>query len=101
MIRLREKVQQYAEDMNVAPRAVGVKGYRSRWGSCHSDGRLYFNWRIIIATHSVVDYLVVHELCHLVHGDHSKKFWKLVQDMLPDYQERRDWLRTNGRGLTL
>ena len=99
LIRLREKVQRYANKINVSPRSVGVKGYKSRWGSCHSDGRLYFNWRIIIAPHPVVDYLVVHELAHLVHGNHSKKFWRVVGSVFPDYQEGRDWLRVNGRGL--
>jgi predicted metal-dependent hydrolase len=98
-VRLREKVVRFAKQMNVAPRSVGVKGYTSRWGSCHSDGRLYFNWRIIMAPHSVIDYVVVHELAHLVHGNHSKKFWKLVESILPDYTERKAWLNLKGRGL--
>lgn len=98
-IRLREKVLRYAEQMNVAPGSVGVKGYTSRWGSCHSDGRLYFNWRLIIAPHSVVDYVVVHELAHLVQGNHSKKFWRVVESVLPDYVEQKKWLKLNGREL--
>ena len=60
--RLRDKAKRYAKQMGVEPFSVGVKGYKSRWGSCHSDGRIYFNWRIIVAPHSVVDYVVVHEL---------------------------------------
>lgn len=98
-VRLREKVVRFAKQMKIAPTTVGVKGYTSRWGSCHSDGRLYFNWRIIMAPHSVVDYVVVHELAHLVHGNHSKKFWKLVESILPDYTERKKWLNLKGRGL--
>jgi predicted metal-dependent hydrolase len=62
-------------------------------------GKLYCNWRTIIAPHSIVDYVVVHKLlCHLVHGDHSKKFWKLLETILPDYVERKEWLKVNGRG---
>ena len=85
--------------MGVNPASAGVKGYKSRWGSCHSDGRVYFNWRIIVAPHSIVDYVVAHELCHLVHHDHSKKFWKLLGTIIPDYAERKEWLKVNGRGL--
>jgi predicted metal-dependent hydrolase len=72
IVRLRQKVKRYAKQMGISPASVGVKGYKSRWGSCHSDGRIYFNWRIIVAPHSVVDYVVVHELCHLLQHDHSK-----------------------------
>ena len=65
--------------MGVAPASVGIKGYKSRLGTCHSDGRVYFNWRIIMAPHAVVDYVIVHELSHLVHHDHSKNFWNHVE----------------------
>jgi predicted metal-dependent hydrolase len=99
--RLRQKTRRYADQMNVSPVSVGVKDYRSRWGSCHTDGRIFFNWRIIIAPHSIVDYVVIHELCHLVHDDHSKKFWKLLGSVLPDYTERKEWLKVNGSGLNL
>ncbi len=99
--RLQEKVRLYAGKTGVSPISVGVKGYNSRWGSCHSDGRIFFNWRIIIAPHSVVDYVVVHELCHLVHHNHSKKFWRLVETILPDYTERKGWLKLNGERLKI
>jgi len=98
-VRLRQKTRRYADKMNVSPVSVGVKDYRSRWGSCHTDGRIFFNWRIIIAPHSVVDYVVVHELCHLVHDDHSRKFWRLLGSVIPDYVERKEWLKVNGSSL--
>ncbi|MCI5165336.1 MAG: M48 family peptidase [Candidatus Electrothrix sp. GM3_4] len=98
-LRLREKTKRYAERLLVAPVSVGIKEYRARWGSCHADGRIYYNWRIIAAPHSVVDYVVVHELCHLVHPDHSPRFWKLLATILPDYTERKAWLKVNGGGL--
>ena len=81
--------------MNVSPLSVDVKDYKSRWGGCHFDGRIYYNWKIIIAPHSIVDYVVVHELCHLVYDDHSMKFWKLLGSVLPDYGKRKEWLKNN------
>ena len=101
VVRLRQKTIRHAKQMNVYPVSVGIKDYKSRWGSCHTDGRIYYNWRVIIAPHSIVDYVVVHELCHLVHGDHSKKFWKLVGSIIPDYAERKQWLKVNGSGLRI
>jgi hypothetical protein len=99
VVRLRQKTKRYAKQMNISPVSVGIKDYKSRWGSCHTDGRIFYNWRVIIAHHSIVDYVVVHELCHLVHGDHSKNFWKLVSSIIPDYVERKQWLKVNGSGL--
>ncbi len=98
-VRLQEKTVRYAAKMAVVPASVGVKNYRSRWGSCYTDGRIYYNWRIIAAPHSVVDYVVVHELCHLVHPDHSQRFRHLLATVLPDYPERKTWLKINGAGL--
>lgn len=97
--RLGEKVACYATQLGVTPTRAGIKSYRSHWGSCHRDGRVYFNWRIIMAPHAVVDYLVVHELCHLVHHNHSPAFWQLVASILPDYREAKIWLKTNGQAL--
>jgi len=81
--------------------SVDVKSYRSRWGSCHKDGRVYFNWRIIMAPHSVVDYVVVHELCHLVYHNHSAAYWKLVEHSYSDFRNAKTWLKMNGLSLTL
>lgn len=96
---LQEKVHRFSQQLGVTPSSAGIKGYKSRLGTCHSDGRVYFNWRIIMAPHAVVDYVVVHELSHLRHHNHSKKFWKCVERALPDYHERKTWLRANGLGL--
>jgi len=101
IFRLRDKTRRYARQMNVSPVSVDVKVYKSRWGSCFSDRRIYYNWRIIIAPHSIVDYVVVHELSHLTHGDHSKKFWQLVESIIPDYADRKEWLKINGSGLKI
>jgi len=101
VIRLRQKTIRYAKQMGLVPVAVGLKDYSSRWASCHTDSKIYFNWKIIIAPHSIVDYVVVHELCHLVHPDHSKQFWKLLETVLPDYKERKEWLKVNGSRLKI
>jgi len=96
---LIERTAWYAARMQVTPASVGIKSYRSRWGSCHADGRIYFNWRIITAPPSIVDYVVVHELCHLVHHNHSPDYWHLVESIMPEYRDARGWLKQHGHGL--
>jgi len=90
-----------AEELGRHPAHVGIKSYRSRWGSCHSDGRIYFNWRLAMAPLDVVDYVVAHELCHLLHHNHSPDFWNEVSKLFPDFKEQRRWLRHNGRLLEI
>ncbi len=70
-------------------------------GKLHKQGNISLNWRIVLAPTSIIDYVVAHELCHLVHHNHSKEFWKLLQSIFPDYKERKEWLRVNGGLLTL
>jgi len=98
-LHLTKRTTWYTARMHVAPASVGIKSYRSRWGSCHADGRIYFNWRIIMAPPSIVDYVVVHELCHLVHHNHSPDYWHLVESIMPEYRDARDWLKQHGHGL--
>jgi len=83
------------------PALVGVKAYKSRWGSCHHDGRIYLNWRLIMAPEQIIDYVMLHELCHLIHANHSRDFWALVQSLAPDYNEAKNWLKINGLTLAL
>ena len=99
--RIEERVTHYMRIIGVTPRAVRIKSLRSRWGSCSTRGIINFAWNIILAPEPVLDYLVVHELCHLVHLDHSAEYWKLVEKFLPEYRERRKWLRENGQSLTV
>ena len=81
--------------------SVGINTFKSRWGSCDNRGLVQFNWKVIIAPSRVVDYLVVHELCHLKQHNHSPKFWKCVESVFPDYQECKEWLKMNGRTLEI
>lgn len=79
-----------------SPNRVVIKTQNSRWGSCSSKANLNFNWKIIMAPLAVLDYVVVHEMCHLIYLNHSRDYWNLVGSILPDYKERKDWLRKNG-----
>lgn len=91
-----ERVEYYKESIGVNPTKITVKEQKKRWGSCTSKGHILFNWRCIMAPIEIIDYLVVHEMCHLVHMNHSKAFWGLVESILPDYKERRAWLKKYG-----
>lgn len=96
--RFTEKVERYAKVIGVQPASVGVKTFKSRWGSCNVKGEILFHWKVIFAPHRIVDYVVVHELCHLKHHDHSQAFWKSVERVVPDYLECKEWLKKNGAG---
>ena len=100
-IKFNEKVKRYADIMNVKYNSVGIKSYKSRWGSCSAEGDITFNWKVIMAPNRIVDYVVVHELCHLIHHDHSPKFWREVERFMPDYLECKEWLKHNGSFLDL
>lgn len=80
---------------------ITVRGQKTRWGSCSSRGTLSFNWKLMLAPPAILDYVVVHELCHLTHMNHSREFWQAVERVLPDYKERRRWLREHGDELHL
>jgi predicted metal-dependent hydrolase len=93
---IADRVNFYLPTVGESPTRITIKEQRKRWGSCSSLGRLNFNWRIIMLPQSVLDYIVVHELCHLVHHNHSRDFWNLVGSILSDYQECKQWLKLNG-----
>lgn len=91
--RLEERLAHYAGIIGVEFNRFRVRNLQSRWGSCSSKKNLNFTWQIVMAPLDVLDYVVVHELCHLVHLNHSPEFWGLVESVLPDYMERRRRLR--------
>lgn len=88
-----ERCAYFSERLGLAPSAVKVRLYKSRWGSCTTRGAVHFNWLLMMAPPEVLDYVVVHELCHLRHFDHSPAFWALVASVLPDYQTHNLWLK--------
>ena len=81
--------------------SITIRDQKSRWGSCSSRGTLSFNYRLIFAPPKVLDYVVVHELCHLTHMNHSKDFWNLVETIMPEYRVYKSWLREHGQELNL
>lgn len=97
----RERTSKIGEKYGLIPDYVAIKDYKSRWGSCFSDGRIYYNWRLILAPENIMDYVIAHELCHLKEANHSKRFWLLVETMVPEWRSRRKWLRINGHALNI
>jgi predicted metal-dependent hydrolase len=96
---LDERVRFYASQHGFEYKKIGITSARTRWGSCSASGSLNFSWRLIMAPLEIVDYVVVHELVHTVVHNHSRQFWQRVEMILPDYKERRMWLRKNGQPL--
>tara|TARA_B100000963_G_C22604205_1_gene661657 strand:- start:1195 stop:1938 length:744 start_codon:yes stop_codon:yes gene_type:complete len=94
--RLEEKVIKYSEIIRVCPREIKVRNYKTRWGSCDKEGRLTFNFHLIKAPHSIVDYVVIHELCHIIQPNHSKFFWNEVAKYDSLFKVNKKWLKENG-----
>lgn len=92
---LRQRVNYHAMRAEVHYSSLKITGALSRWGSCSSDGRLCFTWRLVMAPVEMIDYVVVHELSHIGHPDHSKAFWQRVGSLMPDYAAHREWFRQN------
>lgn len=93
------RVSYYIQFTGGSYERITIRGQRTRWGSCSSRGTLSFNWRLMLAPPKVLDYVVVHELCHLTHMDHSTAFWNAVAEVMPDYKVYRNWLKEHGREL--
>ena len=89
-------IEEEAPVLGVEPKRVQIRDQRSRWGSCSTRGTLSFNWRLVLAPLEVLDYVVVHELCHLREPNHSRRFWKLVEARRPAWRLQRDWLHEHG-----
>ena len=99
--KLQEKVKRFAPIVGVEPSGIGIKTFKSRWGSCTAKGKVEFNWLIMMAPNRMADYVVIHELCHLIRHDHSPAFWTEVARVMPEYKKCREWLRENGERLKM
>jgi predicted metal-dependent hydrolase len=95
------RVEKYAQEQQLNFTSIRITSARTRWGSCSSSGGLNFSWRLVMAPLEVIDYVVVHELAHLIIRNHSKAFWAEVARMLPAYNQQRLWLKKNGHRLSL
>jgi len=98
--RIRERVDHFHTMTGGEYGRIAVRAQRSRWGSCSSKHNLNFNWRLILAPPGCLDYVVVHELCHLTEFNHSPRFWAMVERVMPDFRVWKDYLKINGKGLT-
>jgi predicted metal-dependent hydrolase len=88
-----------AERLGRAPAGITMRDTRSRWGSCSADGKLSFSWRLVMAPEHVLDYVVAHEVAHLVEKNHGSRFWELVADLTGDAETARAWLNAHGARL--
>ena len=94
---LIKRTAYYANKMNLSYGKITLKDQKTCWGSCSGNRNLNFNWKLLLMPPSILDYVVVHELAHLIHMNHSADFWAVVGSIVPDYKECRKWLKENGR----
>ncbi len=98
---LTQKTKALCERHKFHVNAITVRETRSKWGHCTAQGNIQYNWKILLAPESVVDYLVAHEVCHLKHHNHSQTYWQLVENVFPDFDRERLWLKHQGFRLVL
>ncbi|MFA6408599.1 MAG: SprT family zinc-dependent metalloprotease [Gammaproteobacteria bacterium] len=98
---IRARVLYFAELTNLHPKKITITSAKKRWGSCSGKNNLCFSWRLILAPLEIVDYVVAHEMSHILEKNHSKHFWQKVQNIMPDYKKKRLWLKKNSNSLTL
>ena len=91
--KIEERVNRFAPLIGKWPVSIKIKNQEKRWGSCSRGGIIRFNWKIVMAPISVMDYVIAHELCHLIYPHHSIQFWQKVQSIIPDYEKKRHWLK--------
>ncbi len=94
---IKVRCRYYAPVMGVSYGTVTIREQKTRWGSCSTKGNLNFNWKLVLMPPEILDYVVVHELAHRIQMNHSAAFWAEVGKILPDYKERRQWLKVNGQ----
>ena len=98
---ITEKVNLYSQKIGVSYSRISLKSVTSIWGSCSPTNRLSFNRKLVMAPHAVVDYVVIHEVAHMVHRNHGQAFWNLVSQHDHEYQSHRRWLKQNHHLLTI
>lgn len=99
--KINERLKLYSAKLGVTPSKLVIKDQKMRWGTCTDQHAIYINWRVMMAPMRVIDYVLVHELAHIKYSNHSSEYWQFVRSILPDYEDRKDWLRVNGPLLTL
>jgi predicted metal-dependent hydrolase len=100
-LKINERLAIYQKTVRKLPVKVEIRELPTRWASCTPDGNIYFNWKCVMAPVVVLDYLIIHELVHLEHPNHSRAFWDKVSAVCPNYQEHESWLKRNGVRMTI
>lgn len=98
-VLITARAEHWSDALGIPYGRIAIRSQRTRWGSCSAKGNLNFNWRLAAAPAAVLDYVVIHELCHLRELNHSRDFWEHVRAACPDYKSRRRWLRDNTAAL--
>lgn len=98
---IEERIGSYQKQLKVKPKAIDIVESKTKWGSCSSNKNLTFNYRLAMAPIEVIDYVIIHELCHLLHMNHDRSFWRRVGSIMPDYKEKEEFLARHGRFMTL
>jgi predicted metal-dependent hydrolase len=100
-IHFSARISELAPRLNVQPKVLRISGARTRWGSCSTRGTVSLSWRLIMAPHTIIDYVIIHEMIHLRHPNHSAQFWAEVEKHYPDHKAAKLWLKNNGAALSL
>lgn len=96
---IRDRIPVYSKLIGRSPQRVTIREQKTRWGSCSAKGSINLNWKLVMAPPEVLDYVIIHELCHMRHMNHSSKYWDVVGGIMPEYEVIRRWLKTNGHKL--
>jgi predicted metal-dependent hydrolase len=98
---VEKSISQYQSHFKLKPRDIRISDSQTTWGTCDTRQRLTFNWRLAMAPGEVIDYVVVHEMCHMIHMNHDRSFWRLVGKIMPDYKEKEIWLASSNWKMTV
>lgn len=96
---LASLTEYWAEKIGVSYGRISIRGQKTRWGSCSSKGNLNYNYLLMLCPDDVIEYVVIHELCHRIYMNHSKRFWEKIEEFCPNYRQARKWLKQNGNSL--
>jgi predicted metal-dependent hydrolase len=98
---VEKSVSNYQSHFKTKPRSIRISDSKKTWGTCDSNFHLTFNWRLAMAPLEVIDYVVVHEMCHMIHLNHDRSFWRIVGKIMPDYKEKENWLAFSNWKMTV
>ena len=96
---LASLTEYWAEKIGVSYGRISIRGQKTRWGSCSSKGNLNYNYLLMFCPDEVIEYVVIHELCHRIYMNHSKRFWEKIEEFCPNYRQARKWIKQNGNSL--